>query len=66
MNSSHSEMFNWSKDFQTLLGRSGVKNKVDKIAFDYFSNAYDSLSKFGIGNNSELYSFSKFSQGRHY
>ena len=45
---------------------SGVKNKVDKIAFDYFSNAYDSLSKFGIGNNSELYSFFKFIQERHY
>ena len=46
--------------------QSGVKNKVDKIAFDYFSNAYDSLSKFGIGNNSELYSFFKFIQERHY
>ena len=44
----------------------GVKNKVDKIAFDYFSNAYDSLSKFGIANNSELYSFFKFIQERHY
>ena len=44
----------------------GVKNKVDKIAFNYFSNAYDSLSKFGIGNNSELYSFFKFIQERHY
>ena len=49
-----------------FLNKSGVKNKVDKIAFDYFSNAYDSLSKFGIGNNSELYSFFKFIQERHY
>ena len=49
-----------------FLNESGVKNKVDKIAFDYFSNAYDSLSKFGIGNNSELYSFFKFIQERHY
>ena len=49
-----------------FLIQSGVKNKVDKIAFDYFSNAYDSLSKFGIGNNSELYSFFKFIQERHY
>ena len=49
-----------------FLIESGVKNKVDKIAFDYFSNAYDSLSKFGIGNNSELYSFFKFIQERHY
>ena len=49
-----------------FLNESGVKNKVDKIAFDYFSNAYDSLSKIGIGNNSELYSFFKFIQERHY
>ena len=43
-----------------------LKNKVDKIVLDYFSNAYDSLSKFGITNNSELYSFFKFIQERHY
>ena len=49
-----------------FLYESGIKNKVDKIAFDYFSNAYDSLSKFGITNNSELYSFFKFIQERHY
>ncbi len=53
-------------NIRKFLNQSGVKNKVDKIAFDYFSNAYDSLSKFGIGNNSELYSFFKFIQGRHY
>ena len=53
-------------NIRKFLNESGVKNKVDKIAFDYFSNAYDSLSKFGIGNNSELYSFFKFVQERHY
>ena len=53
-------------NIRKFLSESGVKNKVDKIAFDYFSNAYDSLSKFGIGNNSELYSFFKFIQERHY
>ena len=53
-------------NIRKFLSQSGVKNKVDKIAFDYFSNAYDSLSKFGIGNNSELYSFFKFIQERHY
>ena len=53
-------------NIRKFLNDSGVKNKVDKIAFDYFSNAYDSLSKFGIGNNSELYSFFKFIQERHY
>ena len=53
-------------NIRKFLIESGVKNKVDKIAFDYFSNAYDSLSKFGIGNNSELYSFFKFIQERHY
>ena len=53
-------------NIRKFLYESGVKNKVDKIAFDYFSNAYDSLSKFGIGNNSELYSFFKFIQERHY
>ena len=52
-------------NIRKFLNESGVKNKVDKIAFDYFSNAYDSLSKFGIGNNSELYSFFKFIQERH-
>ena len=53
-------------NIRKFLIQSEVKNKVDKIAFDYFSNAYDSLSKFGIGNNSELYSFFKFIQERHY
>ena len=53
-------------NIRKFLNESGVKNKVDKIAFDYFSNAYDSLLKFGIGNNSELYSFFKFIQERHY
>ena len=53
-------------NIRKFLNESGVKNKVDKIAFDYFSNAYDSLSKFGIGKNSELYSFFKFIQERHY
>ena len=53
-------------NIRKFLNESGVKNKVDKIAFDYFSNAYNSLSKFGIGNNSELYSFFKFIQERHY
>lgn len=53
-------------NIRKFLNESGVKNKVDKIAFDYFSNAYDSLSKFGIGNKSELYSFFKFIQERHY
>ena len=53
-------------NIRKFLIESGVKNKVDKIAFDYFSNAYDSLSKFGISNNSELYSFFKFIQERHY
>ena len=53
-------------NIRKFLIESEVKNKVDKIAFDYFSNAYDSLSKFGIGNNSELYSFFKFIQERHY
>ena len=53
-------------NIRKFLYESGVKNKVDKIAFDYFSNAYDSLSKFGIRNNSELYSFFKFIQERHY
>ena len=53
-------------NIRKFLEESGVKNKVNKIAFDYFSNAYDSLSKFGIGNNSELYSFFKFIQERHY
>ena len=53
-------------NIRKFLNQSGVKNKVDKIAFDYFSNAYDSLSKFGIGNNSELYSFFKFIQERYY
>ena len=53
-------------NIRKFLNESGVKNKVDKIAFDYFSNAYDSLSKFGIANNSELYSFFKFIQERHY
>ena len=53
-------------NIRKFLNESGVKNKVDKIAFDYFSNAYDSLSKFGIGNNSELHSFFKFIQERHY
>ena len=53
-------------NIRKFLIQSGVKNKVDKIAFDYFSNAYDSLSKFGIGNNSELYSFFKFIQERYY
>ena len=53
-------------NIRKFLKESGVKNKVDKIAFDYFSNAYDSLSKFGIGYNSELYSFFKFIQERNY
>ena len=53
-------------NIRKFLIQSGIKNKVDKIAFEYFSNAYDSLSKFGIGNNSELYSFFKFIQERHY
>ena len=53
-------------NIRKFLEESGVKNKVDKIAFDYFSNAYNSLSKFGIGINSELYSFFKFIQERHY
>ena len=53
-------------NIRKFLIETEVKNKVDKIAFDYFSNAYDSLSKFGIGNNSELYSFFKFIQERHY
>ena len=53
-------------NIRKFLYESGVKNKVDKIAFDYFSNAYDSLSKFGVRNNSELYSFFKFIQERHY
>ena len=53
-------------NIRKFLRESEVKNKVDKIAFDYFSNAYGSLSKFGIGNNSELYSFFKFIQERHY
>lgn len=53
-------------NIRKFLYESGVKNKVDKIAFDYFSNAYDSLSKFGIGNNSELYNFFKFIQERHF
>lgn len=53
-------------NIRKFLSDSGIKNKVDKIAFDYFSNAYDSLSKFGIGKNSELYSFFKFIQERHY
>ena len=53
-------------NIRKFLNESGVKNKVDKIAFDYFSNAYDSLSKFGIGNNSELYNFFKFIQERHF
>ena len=30
-------------NIRKFLNESGVKNKVDKIAFDYFSNAYDSL-----------------------
>ena len=53
-------------NIRKFLNESGVKNMVDKIAFDYFSNAYNSLSKFGIGINSELYSFFKFIQERHY
>ena len=53
-------------NIRKFLNESGVKNKVDKIAFDYFSSAYDSLSKFGIGNNSELYNFFKFIQKRHF
>jgi len=53
-------------NIRKFLDESGVKNKVNKIAFDYFSNAYNSLSKFGIGINSELYSFFKFIQERHY
>lgn len=53
-------------NIRKFLNESGVKNKVDKIAFDYFSNAYDSLSKFGIGNNSELCNFFKLIQERHY
>ena len=53
-------------NIRKFLNESGVKNKVDKIAFDYFSNAYNSLSKFGIGINSELYNFFKFIQERHY
>ena len=53
-------------NIRKFLNESGVKNKVDKIAFDYFSSAYDSLSKFGIGNNSELYNFFKFIQERHF
>ena len=53
-------------NIRKFLYESGVNNKVDIIAFDYFSNAYDSLSKFGIANNSELYSFFKFIQERHY
>ena len=53
-------------NIRKFLIESGVKNKVDKIAFDYFTNAYDSLSNFGISNNSELYNFFKFIQERHY
>ena len=53
-------------NIRKFLNESGVKNKVDKIAFDFFSNAYSSLSKFGISKNSELYSFFKFIQERHY
>ena len=53
-------------NIRKFLIESGVKNKVDKIAFDYFTNAYDSLSKFGISNNRELYNFFKFIQERHY
>ena len=53
-------------NIRKFLNETGVKNKVDKIAFDYFSIAYNSLSKIGIGKNSELYSFFKFIQERHY
>ena len=53
-------------NIRKFLYDTGVKNKVDKIAFDYFSIAYNSLSKFGIGKNSELYSFFKLIQERHY
>ena len=53
-------------NIRKFLNESGVKNKVDKIAFDFFSNAYNSLSKFGISKNSELYSFFKFIQERNY
>ena len=53
-------------NIRKFLIKSGIKNKVDNIAFDYFSSAYALLSKFGIGNNSELYSFFKFIQERHF
>ena len=53
-------------NIRKFLIESGIKNKVDNIAFDYFSSAYALLSKFGIGNNSELYSFFKFIQERHF
>ncbi len=52
-------------NIRKFLIESGVKTKVDKIASDYFSNAYNSLSKIGIDINSELYSFFKFIQQRH-
>jgi len=53
-------------NIRKFLNDTGIKNKVDRIAFDYFSIAYNSLSKFGIGKNNELYSFFKFIQERHY
>ncbi len=53
-------------NIRKFLLKNGIKTKVDQIASDYFLNAYNSLSKFGIGNNSELYSFFKFIQERHY
>ena len=49
-----------------FLKESGVKTKVDKITSDYFSNAYNSLSQFGIDKNCELYCFFKFIEERHY
>ena len=53
-------------NIRNFLSESGIKAKVDKISSDYFSNAYNSLSKLGIDNHSELYSFFKFIEKRHY
>ena len=53
-------------NIRNFLKECGVKTKVDKIAYNYFSSAYNSLSKFGIEDNSELYSFFKFIQERHF
>ena len=47
------------------VGNEVIKNKIEDIAENHFSSAYDSLTKLGFDKHSELYKFFKIIQERH-